>query len=91
MKVLASTKSYLQFFVITMCILDVIFLFVPYSLSTRKKKCALTRIQKELNDAQKRMKIYHKIRWLSRFQAISTLCDSLEFVIVYFCDELKKN
>ena len=51
-----------------------------------KKKCALNRIQKELNDAQKTMKIFHKIRWFSRFQAISTLYDSLESVLVYFRD-----
>jgi len=57
---------------------------VAYFKKFGKKKCALHGIQIELNDAQKILKRYHKIRWLSRFQAISTLCDSLEFVIVYF-------
>lgn len=42
--------------------------------------------QKNLNDAQDIMKKYRKIRWLSIFQAISTLCDPLEYVIVYFHD-----
>ena len=42
--------------------------------------------QKNLNDAQDIMKKYRKIRWLSNFQAISTLWDPLEYVIVYFHD-----
>ena len=33
------------------------------------------------------MKRYHKIRWLDRWQAISSLCDSLESVLIYFQDE----
>ena len=32
------------------------------------------------------MKIYQKIRWLSRWQSITTLCDTLESVLTYFCD-----
>lgn len=43
-----------------------------------KRKCALHLLQKELNDAQKTLKRYHKIRWLSRWESITTLCDSLE-------------
>jgi hypothetical protein len=43
-------------------------------------------LQNELNDAKKLLKIYHKIRWLSRWQAITTLCDSLESVLVYLHD-----
>ena len=33
------------------------------------------------------MKRYHKIHWLSRWQAISSLCDSLESVIIFFQDD----
>ena len=29
---------------------------------------------------------YHKICWLSRFQVVTTLCDSLEFVLVHLRD-----
>ena len=36
------------------------------------------------------MKRYHKIRWLSRWQTISSLCDSLESVIIFFKD-VEKN
>ena len=49
-----------------------------------KKKSTLSTLQKELNDAQKSLQRFHKIRWLSRYQAISTLCDSLESVLVLF-------
>jgi Domain of unknown function (DUF4371)/hAT family C-terminal dimerisation region len=51
-----------------------------------KRKAALQALQNELNDAQKNLRRYHKIRWLSRWQAISTLCDSLESVLVYMRD-----
>ena len=51
-----------------------------------KKKSALSILQKELNDAQKSLRRSHKIRWLSRYQAISTLCDSLELVLVFLRD-----
>ena len=40
-------------------------------------------LQDELNDANKTLKRYHKICWLSRFQVVTTLCDSLESVLVY--------
>jgi hypothetical protein len=33
------------------------------------------------------MKRYHKICWLSRWQAISSLCDSLEYVLIFFQNE----
>jgi len=60
--------------------IDVLFNSVAaYFKNSRKKKYALNGIQKELNEAQRTMKRYYKIKWLSRFQAISTLCDSLEF------------
>ena len=33
------------------------------------------------------MKRYHKIRWLSRWQVISSLCNSLESVLIFFQDD----
>jgi len=36
------------------------------------------------------MKRYHKIRWLSTRQVVSTLCDSLEFILCLFCDVKEK-
>jgi hypothetical protein len=51
-----------------------------------KMKCALQSLQKELNDAKKTLKKYHKIRWLSQWESITTLCDSLESVCVFFRD-----
>jgi hypothetical protein len=53
-----------------------------------KRKTVVQALQNELHDAQKTLKRYHKIRWLSRWQAVTTLCDSLESVIVYFRDAL---
>jgi hypothetical protein len=32
------------------------------------------------------MKRYHKIRWLSRWQETSSLCNSLESVFIFFQD-----
>lgn len=43
-------------------------------------------LQKELSDSQKTLKRFHETRWLSRWQAITSLCDSLESVLVYFYD-----
>lgn len=55
-----------------------------------KKSCqrrvGLQAFQSQLLDAQKSLKRYHKIRWLSRWQAVTSLCDSLESVITYFRD-----
>ena len=51
-----------------------------------KRKNALLRLQEELADSTKCLKRYHKIRWLSRWQAVTTLCDSLESVLIYFRD-----
>ena len=49
-----------------------------------KKKSALSALQKELNDAQKSLQRFHKIRWLSRYQAIgATSYDSLELLLVF--------
>ena len=55
-----------------------------------KKKTILHVIQKELNDAQKTLKMFHKIRWWSRSEAITTLYDSLESVLVLFKDVPKE-
>ena len=52
--------------------------------SSRKKKSSLSALLKELNDAQKSLPRFHKIRWLFRYQAISILCDSLELVLIFF-------
>ena len=38
-------------------------------------------------DSKKTIKRYHKIRWLSRWLAISSLYDSLEFVLIFFQDD----
>ena len=51
-----------------------------------KRKSILQTLQDELNDAQKTLKRHHKIRWFSRSQAVTTLCDSLESVLVYLRD-----
>ena len=51
-----------------------------------KKKSVLIALQNGLNDAQKSLQRFYKIRWLSRYQAISTLCDSLELVLVFLRD-----
>jgi hypothetical protein len=43
-------------------------------------------LQKELFDSEKSLKRYQQIRWLSRWQAVTTLYDTLESVLKYFCD-----
>jgi len=53
-----------------------------------KAKCELVAIKKELFDTQKTLKRYQIFRWLSRWQVVITLCDSLESVITYFRDLL---
>jgi hypothetical protein len=57
-----------------------------YFNSSSKRKHALTILQAVLFYAKKTIKRYHKIRWLSRWQAVTTLCDSLESVLCYFGD-----
>ena len=52
-----------------------------------KRKHALSALQGELSDARKTMKRYHKIRWLSRWSAVTTLCDSLESLLAFFRDQ----
>ena len=61
-------------------------LLASYFKKSGKKKSALHALQKELNDSQKILKRYHKIRWLSRYQAISTLRDSLKSILVFSRD-----
>jgi hypothetical protein len=51
-----------------------------------KRKANLHALQVQFNDAQKSLKRFHKIRWLSRWEAITTLCDSLESVLVFMRD-----
>ena len=51
-----------------------------------KRKHALTTLQTILFNAKKTIKRYHKIRWLSRWQAVTILCDSLESVLCFFRD-----
>ena len=57
-----------------------------YFNKSSKRKSTLQALQDELNDAKKTFKRYYKIRWLSRFEAVSTLCDSLEYVFAYLRD-----
>jgi hypothetical protein len=51
-----------------------------------KAKSHLLELQKELFDSEKSLKRYQQIRWLSRWQAVTTLYDTLESVLKYFCD-----
>ena len=51
-----------------------------------KKKSALLRLQEKLAASTECLKMYHKNRWLSRWQTVTTLCDSLEIVLIYFRD-----
>lgn len=59
-------------------------LVVIYFKKSCKKKNTLFRLQEELADFTKCLKIYYKIRWLSRWQAVTTLYDYLENVLTYF-------
>ena len=51
-----------------------------------KAKFCLHELQEELYDAQKSLTRYQKIRWLSRWKSITTLCDTLESVLTYLRD-----
>ena len=46
-----------------------------------KHKHVLSKLQEEFIDVKKLMKRYHKIRWLSQWQAVTTLCESLDSVL----------
>jgi hypothetical protein len=50
------------------------------------RRQGLYKLQVELFDAKRSFKRYHKIKWLSIWQSITSLCDSLESVLTYFCD-----
>jgi len=67
---------------------NLINLVVAHFKKFAKRKSSLQTLQNELFDSQKTLKRFHKIRWLSRWQAIIALCDSLESVLVYFHDTL---
>ena len=49
-----------------------------------KKICVLQSLQKELNDAKKTLKMYHKIKWLFWWELITTLSGSLDSVMYFF-------
>jgi hypothetical protein len=51
-----------------------------------KRKNVLLQLQEKLVDSTKCLKRCHKIRWLSRWQAVTILCNSLENVLIYFRD-----
>jgi radical SAM superfamily enzyme len=51
-----------------------------------KQKVALQTLQEQFNNSMKMMKMYHKIKWLLRWQVVTTLYDSLENVITYYQD-----
>ena len=43
---------------------------------SRKRKSCLLKLQEELFDSKKVLKRFIKIRWLSRWQVVTSLCDS---------------
>jgi hypothetical protein len=51
-----------------------------------KQKVALQILQEQFNSSTKMMKMYDKIKWLFRWQVVTTLYDSLENVITYYQD-----
>ena len=57
---------------------------VFYFNNSSKRKYALTILQTIIFYTKEIMKRYHKIRWLSRWQAVTTLYDSLESVLCFF-------
>ena len=57
--------------------------------SSKRKSCLL-KLQEELFDSKKVLKRFIKIRWLSRWQAVTSLCDSLESVLTYLRDTPRK-
>jgi hypothetical protein len=61
-------------------------LIVGFFNKSSKRKHALSKLQEEFFDVKKSMKRYHKIRWLSRWQAVTILCESLESVLAFFHD-----
>jgi len=59
---------------------------VAHFKKSSKRKSTLQTLQNKLNDAQRILKRYYKIRWLSRWQVVTTLYDSLELVLIYLRD-----
>ena len=55
-----------------------------------KRKVCLQKLQDDLFDSKKVLKRFIKIRWLSRWQAVTSLCDSLESVLTYLRDTPRK-
>ena len=55
-----------------------------------KRKSCLLKLQEELFDSKKVLKRFIKIRWLSRWQVVTSLCDSLESVLISLRDTPKK-
>ena len=57
---------------------------------SNKRKSCLLKLQEELFDSKKVLKRFIKIRWLLRWQVVTSLCDSLESVLTYLRDTLRK-
>jgi hypothetical protein len=51
-----------------------------------KAKPHLLELKKELFDSKKSLKRYQEIRYLSRWQAVTILCYTLESVLAYHCN-----
>ncbi|KAL3688692.1 hypothetical protein R1sor_015001 [Riccia sorocarpa] len=57
-----------------------------YFKKSPKRKEGLLHLQKELFDFKRMLKRYQKVCWLSRSEAICSVCDSLEAVLVFLRD-----
>jgi hypothetical protein len=57
-----------------------------YFHKSSKRKAALQALQAELFDSKKSLRRFHKVRWLSRWQVVTTLCNSLESVLSHLRD-----
>ena len=69
---------------------DLLNSLVAHFKKSNKRKSCLLKLQEELFDSKKVLKRFIKIRWLSRWQAMTSLCDSLGSVLTYLRDTLKK-
>ena len=65
------------------------FLAAHFKKSSKRKSCLL-KLQEKLFDSKKVLKHFIKIRLLSRWQAVTSLCDSLESVLIYLRDTPRK-
>ena len=61
-----------------------------YFKKSSKQKSCLLKLQEELFDSKKVLNRFIKIRWLSRWQAVTSLCGSLESVLTYLRDTPRK-